>query len=172
MKNLSLSKIAISDIPTLQYISKQTFIEAFAAVNTEANMTKYLEEALSIQRLTDEFMTEGSEFYFVKNEEEIAGYLKLNFGDSQTEPMGEKSMEIERIYVLKAYLGRGLGQFMFDQAIEIGCQKQLNVLWLGVWEENHRALNFYKKNGLIEFDKHKFLLGDDLQTDVLMKIVL
>lgn len=172
MTNLSLSKIVISDIPTLQNISKQTFIEAFAAVNTEANMTKYLEEVLSIQRLTDEFMTEGSEFYFIKNEQEIAGYLKLNFGDSQTEPMGEKSMEIERIYVLKAYLGRGLGQFMFDQAIEIGRKKQLDVLWLGVWEENHRALNFYKKNGLIEFDKHKFLLGDDLQTDVLMKIVL
>lgn len=172
MTNLSLSKIAISDIPTLQDISKQTFIEAFAAVNTEANMTKYLEEALSIQRLTDEFMTEGSEFYFVKKEEEIAGYLKLNFGESQTEPMGEKSMEIERIYVLKAYLGLGLGQFMFDQAIEIGRKKQLNVLWLGVWEENQSALNFYKKNGLIEFDKHKFLLGDDQQTDVLMKIVL
>lgn len=135
-------------------------------------MTKYLKEALSIQRLTDEFMTEGSEFYFVKNEEEIAGYLKLNFGDSQTEPMGEKSMEIERIYVLKAYLGRGLGQFMFDQAIEIARKKQLNVLWLGVWEENQSALNFYKKNGLIEFDKHKFLLGDDLQTDVLMSCSL
>lgn len=81
-------------------------------------------------------------------------------------------MEIERIYVLKAYLGLGLGQFMFDQAIEIGRKKQLNVLWLGVWEENQSALNFYKKNGLIEFDKHKFLLGDDQQTDVLMKIVL
>jgi ribosomal protein S18 acetylase RimI-like enzyme len=172
MKNLSLSKIAISDIPTLQNISKQTFIEAFAAVNTEANMTKYLEESLSIQRLTDEFMTAGSEFYFLENEQEIAGYLKLNFGESQTEPMGENSMEIERIYVLKAYLGRGLGQFIFDQAIEIARKKHLTVLWLGVWEENHRALNFYKKNGLVEFDKHNFILGNDLQTDVMMKIML
>ena len=172
MKNLSLSKIAISDIPTLQNISKQTFIEAFAAVNTEANMTKYLEESLSIQRLTDEFMTAGSEFYFLENEQEIAGYLKLNFGESQTEPMGENSMEIERIYVLKAYLGRGLGQFIFDQAIEIARKKHLTVLWLGVWEENHRALNFYKKNGLVEFDKHNFILGNDVQTDVLMKMWL
>lgn len=79
MTNLSLSKIAISDIPTLQDISKQTFIEAFAAVDTEANMTKYLEEALSIQRLTDEFMTEGSEFYFVKKRRRNCRVFEVEF---------------------------------------------------------------------------------------------
>jgi ribosomal protein S18 acetylase RimI-like enzyme len=172
MTTISLEKISVSDVEWLQEISKQTFIETFAAVNTEANMTKYLEESLSIPTLTDELMTAGSEFYFAKIEDKIVGYLKLNFGNAQTESMGDNSIEIERIYVLNAFLGQGIGQFMLDQAIEIAHQKQLKFLWLGVWEENHRALNFYKKNGLVEFDKHNFILGNDVQTDVLMKIML
>ena len=172
MTTISLEKISVSDVEWLQEISKQTFIETFAAVNTESNMTKYLEESLSIPTLTYELMTAGSEFYFAKIEDKIVGYLKLNFGNAQTESMGDNSIEIERIYVLNAFLGQGIGQFMFDQAIEIAHQKQLKFLWLGVWEENHRALNFYKKNGLVEFDKHNFILGNDVQTDVLMKIML
>lgn len=172
MTTISLEKISVSDVEWLQEISTQTFIETFAAVNTESNMAKYLAESLSISTLTDELLREGSEFYFAKIENQIVGYLKLNFGHAQTESMGDNSIEIERIYVLKDFLGQGIGQFMFDKAIEMARQKRLNVLWLGVWEENHRALSFYKKNGLVEFDKHKFILGNDVQMDVMLRLFL
>jgi ribosomal protein S18 acetylase RimI-like enzyme len=172
MTNISLEKISVSDVEWLQEISKQTFIETFAAVNTVSNMLQYLNGALSIQTLSDEMMKKDSEFYFAKKEDKIVGYLKLNFGDSQTESIDENGMEIERIYVLKAFHGQGIGQYMFDEAIAMARQKHLKFLWLGVWEENHRALNFYKKNGLVEFDKHNFILGNDVQTDVLMKMWL
>jgi ribosomal protein S18 acetylase RimI-like enzyme len=46
----------------------------------------------------------------------------------------------------------------------------VNSIWLGVWEKNHNAIGFYTKNGFITFDKHLFLLGDDQQTDLLMKL--
>jgi ribosomal protein S18 acetylase RimI-like enzyme len=117
-------------------------------------------------------MKKDSEFYFAKKEDKIVGYLKLNFGDSQTESIDENGMEIERIYVLKAFHRQGIGQYMFDKAVDMARQKQLKFLWLGVWEENYKALNFYKKNGLVEFDKHNFILGNDVQTDVLMKMWL
>jgi ribosomal protein S18 acetylase RimI-like enzyme len=172
MTNISLEKISVSDVEWLQEISKQTFIETFAAVNTVSNMLQYLNGALSIQTLSDEMMKKDSEFYFAKIEDKIVGYLKLNFGDSQTESIDENGMEIERIYVLKAFHRQGIGQYMFDKAVDMARQKQLKFLWLGVWEENHKALNFYKKNGLVEFDKHNFILGNDVQTDVLMKMWL
>jgi ribosomal protein S18 acetylase RimI-like enzyme len=172
MTTISLEKISVSDVEWLQEISKQTFIETFAAVNTVSNMLQYLNGALSIQTLSDEMMKKDSEFYFAKIEDKIVGYLKLNFGDSQTESIDENGMEIERIYVLKAFHRQGIGQYMFDKAVDMARQKQLKFLWLGVWEENHKALNFYKKNGLVEFDKHNFILGNDVQTDVLMKMWL
>ena len=100
------------------------------------------------------------------------GYLKLNFGDSQTELKDQKALEIERIYVLKEFHGKKVGQLLFEKALKIAEEKKVDYVWLGVWEENLRAINFYKKNGFEEFDKHIFKLGNDEQTDIMMKLKL
>jgi ribosomal protein S18 acetylase RimI-like enzyme len=45
-------------------------------------------------------------------------------------------------------------------------------MWLGVWDQNVKAIEFYRRQGLSEFSKHDFLLGNDQQTDILMKLKL
>ena len=102
----------------------------------------------------------------------MIGYLKLNFGDTQTELKDANAVEIERIYVLNEFQGKKVGQLFYDKAIEIAIERKADYVWLGVWEENKRALNFYRKNGFLEFDKHIFKLGEDEQTDIMMKLVL
>ena len=167
---MKIRKINIDDLETLRYLSIQTFKETFEEVNTEEDMQKYLDENLSIEKLKTELENPNSEFYFAENNDEILGYLKLNFKDAQTEKLEENHFEIERIYVLKAFLGQKIGQILFDKAIEIGREKNLEYVWLGVWEENHRAIRFYGKNGFEIFGKHDFVLGEDVQTDLLMKM--
>ena len=172
MKNIEIIKITIIDINQLQKIGRETFYETFSESNTEENMRNYLETGFSIDKITTELNDENAEFYFAKIENNVIGYLKLNFGASQTELKSEKAIEIERIYVLKEYHGQKVGQILYDKAIEIAKKKNAEFVWLGVWEENPRAINFYKKNGFIEFDKHIFKLGDDEQTDIMMKLNL
>ena len=167
---MKIRKINIDDLEALRNLSIQTFMETFEEVNTEEDMQKYLDENLSIERLKTELENVNSEFYFAENNDEILGYLKLNFKDAQTEKLEENHFEIERIYVLKAFLGQKIGQILFDKAIEIGREKNLEYVWLGVWEENHRAIRFYGKNGFEIFGKHDFILGEDVQTDLLMKM--
>ena len=167
---MKIRKINIDDLETLRNLSIQTFKETFEEVNTEEDMQKYLHENLSIEKLKSELENPNSEFYFAENNDEILGYLKLNFKDAQTEKLEENHFEIERIYVLKAFLGQKIGQILFDKAIEIGREKNLEYVWLGVWEENHRAIRFYEKNGFEIFGKHDFVLGEDVQTDLLMKM--
>ena len=169
---MKIRKINIDDLETLRNLSIQTFKETFEEVNTEEDMQKYLLENLSIEKLKTELENPNSEFYFAENNDEILGYLKLNFKDAQTEKLEENHFEIERIYVLKAFLGQKIGQILFDKAIEIGREKNLEYVWLGVWEENHRAIRFYEKNGFEIFGKHDFVLGKDVQTDLLMKLKL
>jgi ribosomal protein S18 acetylase RimI-like enzyme len=135
-------------------------------------MNKYLQENFSLEKITTEFNDINSQFYFAKDGEKILGYLKLNFGESQTELKDQRALEIERIYVLKEFHGKKVGQVLFDKALEIAEEKNVDYVWLGVWEENPKALNFYKKNGFEEFDKHIFQLGNDKQTDLLMKLKL
>ena len=169
---MKIRKINIDDLEALRNLSIQTFKETFEEVNTEEDMQKYLLENLSIEKLKSELENPNSEFYFAENNDEILGYLKLNFKDAQTEKLEENHFEIERIYVLKAFLGQKIGQILFDKAIEIGREKNLEYVWLGVWEENHRAIRFYGKNGFEIFGKHDFVLGKDVQTDLLMKLKL
>ena len=49
-------------------------------------------------------------------------------------------------------------------------KKGYEKVWLGVWEYNKNAIEFYKHMGFKIFSKHSFLLGDDNQTDLLLKI--
>jgi len=169
MENIEIRKVMFQDIGLLQKIGRKTFFETFAESNTEENMSKYLEEGFSIEKLTEELNDDYSEFYFVVLAEKVIGYLKLNFGSSQTELQDSSSLEIERIYVLQEYHGKKVGQLLYDKAIEIAYNGEVAYVWLGVWEENPRAIRFYEKNGFVAFDKHIFKLGDDEQTDIMMK---
>lgn len=172
MSDIVIIRCTINDLTKLQQISRQTFYETFADLNTEEDMKKYLEEELSLEKLTAELNNEDSEFYFAELNDEVIGYLKINCGKAQTELKEQKALEIERIYARKEFHGKKLGQLLYDKAIQIARDKNAAYIWLGVWEENRRAINFYKKNGFVEFDKHIFKLGDDAQTDIMMKLEL
>lgn len=172
MENIQIKRVTSDDISQLQRIGRQTFYETFAAWNSEENMTKYLDESFSTEKLKTELNDNGSEFYFAVLDSNIIGYLKLNFGQAQTELKDNKALEIERIYVVREFQGKNIGQLLYEKAIKIARQKNAEYVWLGVWEENPRAIKFYKKNGFTEFDKHIFVLGGDEQTDIMMKLEL
>jgi len=172
ISDIHIERVSTQDEAALQLVSRQTFNETFSASNNAQDMQSYLNNQLSLEHLTFELNQAGSEFYFALNNQRIIGYLKINFVDAQTELKDKQAMEIERIYVLKEFYGLGVGQILFDHALKIGRNKSLQYIWLGVWEENHRAIRFYEKNGFETFDKHLFLLRSDKQTDLMMKRML
>ena len=172
MESISIIPVHTHDIERLQHISRLTFEQTFAEHNSIADMQAYLNKCFSIDKLLIEFNNPKSEFYFAQDGEKIVGYLKVNTGDAQTELKDLNAFEIERIYVDKAYLGKKIGQLLFEKAIELAKSKKATYVWLGVWEQNYRALAFYEKNGFAPFDKHIFMLGNDAQTDIMMKLLL
>ncbi|WP_066436238.1 GNAT family N-acetyltransferase [Chryseobacterium sp. CCH4-E10] len=172
MTSIVLKKASAGDLETLQQIGKKTFYETFAKHNSEEEMQKYLSESFASEKLLKELNTPDSQFFIAWEEENPVGYLKINLGASQTELQDEASMEIERIYVKSSHHGKKVGQLLYDKALEIALQQQKKYIWLGVWEENKRAVSFYSKNGFTQFDKHIFRLGDEEQTDLMMKKVL
>ncbi len=169
---MEIIEAKMQEFNELQQISKQTFYETFADVNTAENMQKFLQEAYDIDKLRAEMENPDSAFYFAKLDDKIIGYLKINWGPSQTELKGIDSLEIERIYVSKEFHGMKVGQLLHEKALDIAREKHCRYVWLGVWENNARAISFYKKNGFVEFGQHKFMLGDDEQRDIMMRLAL
>lgn len=172
MANIEIRRVLPNEISQLQTIGRQTFAETFSSGNTEENMKEYLDKGFATGKLQIELSDKSSEFYFALLNDKVIGYLKLNFGQSQTEIRDGDALEIERIYVLKEFHGEKVGQALYEKAIEIAKQKSVGYVWLGVWEENSRAIRFYEKNGFTAFDKHIFKLGNDEQTDIMMKLQL
>lgn len=167
--DIKIINASVDQIDQLINISRKTFYETFSEMNSEDNMNKYLDHSFSKEKLTAELLNPDSTFYFATQNGNIIGYLKLNSANSQTELKDNKAIEIERIYVLKEFHGKSVGQHLYNKALEIAMNSKVEYLWLGVWENNYRAISFYKKNGFIEFDTHIFKLGDEEQTDFLMK---
>jgi len=172
MEKIKIRRITIIDIDQLKEIGKLTFEETYSSQNSKENIKEYLENEFSTDKLNIELLDKNSEFYFAELEGKTIGYLKINFGHSQTEIKDENTLEIERIYVLKEFQGKKVGQLLYEKAVGIAKQKVISYVWLGVWEKNTSAIRFYEKNGLVAFDKHIFKLGNDKQTDIMMKLKL
>jgi len=167
---MEIRKVNLRDVDQLQKIGNRTFIQSYASDMGEEHIKEYLKNAFSIEKLKAELIDKNSEFYFAELEGNVIGYLKINFGQSQTEINGKKSLEIERIYVLNEFHGKKVGQVFFEKVIEISKRKNAIYVWLGVWEKNPRAIRFYEKNGFVEFDKHIYKMGGTEPVDIMMKL--
>ena len=167
-----INKATAEDLEIVQSLGRQTFSETFSDSNSEEMMKQYLEESFSTEKMISELNNLDSYFFTAWEDDDPIGYLKLNSGLAQTELQNDVSLEIERIYVKKSHHGKKIGQLLYEKALEMAENLQKEYLWLGVWEENHRALDFYRKNGFETFGTHTFRLGEDEQTDLMMKKVL
>ncbi len=162
----------LADLKTLQTLSRTTFSESFAAQNNPGDFAHYLREAFSDVNLTAELKNAESRFFFLRVRDQIAGYTKINTGNAQTELQDPKGMEIERIYVTKAFQGRGLGSWMLSALQGLAEAEGREYIWLGVWEENTDAIRFYLKHGFVTFGRHPYYIGSDRQMDWMMRLQL
>ncbi|UOE58506.1 GNAT family N-acetyltransferase [Priestia filamentosa] len=165
---INIKKCTLEDLRKLQEISYETFNETFKHQNSPENMKAYLEKAFNLEQVEKELSNTSSHFFFVYVDNEIAGYLKVNTDDAQSEEMGDESLEIERIYIKNNFQKHGLGKCLFNKAIDMAMEHNKKKIWLGVWEKNENALIFYKKMGFIQTGAHSFYMGDEEQVDFIM----
>jgi diamine N-acetyltransferase len=169
---INIKRCTFEDLHKLQEISYETFNETFKHQNSEENMNNYLEKAFNLKQLEKELSNASSKFFFVYINDEIAGYLKINSDDAQSEKMGKESLEIERIYIRNKFQKHGLGKLLLNKAMEVAMEGNKKKIWLGVWEKNETAIAFYKKMEFVQTGAHSFYMGDEKQTDFLMTKLL
>lgn len=169
MPPIQITLCQSDEVPLLRQMAESTFVKAFGAQNTPEDMAAYIAKAFSLAHVQGEFDNPDSYFYFAKEEGKAIAYLKLNFNQAQTDLKEEEGMEIERIYVESTHQGRGIGATLFDFAWDIAIERGVTYVWLGVWDQNPGAIRFYEPQGFRAFSQHSFLLGQDLQSDILMR---
>jgi len=169
MANLCIRTADEDDAALIADLSRRTFYETFAAQNTKADMDKFMEEQFSRELLIDQVSEPGNTFLLAFMDDQPAGYARLTESENPASLGKANALEISRIYVVNTAIGTGIGKALMEECIQVAVQRNKEVIWLGVWEHNTRAISFYKKFGFSQFDTHLFILGNDPQTDWLMK---
>lgn len=157
------------DFEALLRFARHQFIVTYSAQNTPENLAAYLSDAFTEKPFREKFEHPETLILVALHGDSIVGYAKLNFGNAQTETDYPGSGELERLYVHTQLKGLGLGKRLFAEACAQARERGASYLWLGVWEHNVAARVFYEKLGLERTGTHTFVLGDDRQTDWVMR---
>ncbi len=167
--SLVIRAAGLPDLASLTQLSTDTFFETYAAYNEKDSMDRYLAENFNLRQMAAELSDPQNQFFLAYSGNELAGYIKLRTSVLLEKLKDKKAIEIERIYVLKAFQGKNIGAALLKHSLELGAANGFETIWLGVWTENPKAIRFYERWGFEIFGTHIFYFGDDPQTDYLMK---
>jgi ribosomal protein S18 acetylase RimI-like enzyme len=156
------------DAELIADLSRQTFYDSFAAQNTPGDMHRFMTEQFTREALIKEVGSEGNIFLLAYIDGVVAGYVRMREGERRPEFGSKISIELARIYATKESIGKGVGSALMQQCIQIAGELNKEIIWLGVWEHNQQAIDFYTRWGFSKFAEHDFVLGSDVQTDWLM----
>jgi len=162
----------INDAELIANLSRQTFHETFASHNTQADMEMFMNEQFTKEALMKEVGEPGNIFLLAYDGDMPVGYVRMRENNNPPELNGAAAIEVARIYAVAAAIGKGVGKLLMQRCIDIARQNGKDIIWLGVWEQNQRAIEFYSKWGFEKFGTHVFLLGNDPQMDWLMKKIV
>ena len=176
---LRIRRLGAGDAELVRELARRTFTETFKGATSDEDLYKFLDEAYEVGLLRQELVAPGSEYFVAEiRGEDVAGvalqryipvgYLKVNVGQAQTEPMGEDAFEVQRIYVLQGFKGRRIGSVLMTLAELRARAAGKRRMWLGVWEFNYPAQKFYHAKGFERIGEHTFVTGTEAQTDWLL----
>lgn len=166
---ITIRKGTFKDATLLTTMGKETFEEAFAGDNTPENMAHYLEKNFNKEKIISEIKDDNTQFFIACVNDKPAGYAKVRINEEVKKVLKEKAIELERIYVSSSFQGKKVGASLLQTCLDHARENGFRWIWLGVWENNHKAQNFYAKWGFEKFGEHVFQMGDDPQTDWIMK---
>ncbi len=169
MNEIRIRIADIADAAAIVNISRETFYNAYAAFNTAKNMNKFMNEFFSLEKIKQELQEENTIYLLAYSNNNIAGYVKLkDKALPEINLSNDNTVEIARIYTSTNNINKGIGSIMMNECIDYAKKLKRSFIWLGVWENNLKAIRFYERFGFKKTGEHVFALGDDLQTDWLM----
>jgi ribosomal protein S18 acetylase RimI-like enzyme len=159
-----------ADADALSRLAAATFRDTFAGSSTPADMAHYLAEAFTPAQQAREIADPAAIVLLAEDRSDagsvsLIGYAHLVAGAAPAAVTGPAAIELKRLYVDRAWHGRGVAHLLMDAGLHAARRRGAETVWLGVWEHNPRAIAFYSKYGFTRVGQHTFVLGTDAQTD-------
>jgi ribosomal protein S18 acetylase RimI-like enzyme len=164
-----IREATVADAPLVAELAARLFEQTFGPVNTPEDMAFYLANTFSVDRQAAELSDPDRSTLLAFDDTGTAiGFAMMRRGSRSNGIVGERPVEIQRIYADRSMHGRGLGHRLMNSCVEQVRAWTGDVLWLAVWEKNARAIAFYTRVGFTAVGVQDFVLGSDVQHDLVM----
>ena len=169
---VSVRRAAVHDAPALSAFARRVFHDTFAADNTPEDMAVYLAQAFSPAKQQAELEDARRVCLLMEADGVLIAYASLLDSAPHAAVAAAHPVELERFYLDQRWHGRGVAASFMEAARGVARAWQGDVLWLGVWERNAKAIRFYEKQGFERVGAQTFWLGSDEQHDAVMSTAL
>ena len=156
------------DAALLTELGAATFSETFESANTPDDFASYMAAAFGEDIQRAELEDRDTIVFFAERDGEAVGYVMLREGQAPSFVVADDALQIVRLYARQQVLGRGIGAALMQRALAEAAARGKDAVWLGVWDRNDRAIRFYESWGFHRTGSQPFLLGSDLQNDLVM----
>lgn len=158
------------DVVAIARLGAHVFSTTFGHSVPAHELQAYLDESYSIEAVTCDVEDPAKDmFVATKPGIGVIGFALLTRGSS--EPCIahlENYVELQRIYVHPEHHGGGVGKLLAHAVEKTARDQGFTYMWLGVWEENHKARKVYERLGYRMVGDHDFVIGEVVQTDNIM----
>lgn len=165
-----LRRAVPADAPSLAVLAERTFRDAFGPRNSPESMDLHCAKCFGTDIQLREIEDPGLVTTVAEADRRMIAFSQLRIPSAHAKVAARRPAEINRIYVLADWHGRGIAQDLMRDALATAARDECDCLWLGVWEHNPRAMAFYRKFGLEVVGTHAFMLGLDRQRDLIMSV--
>ena len=167
-KEIIIEKARPEDAEFIIELARKTFIETYGEFNDPSNVELYVSESFSDHVISEELSTPHARFYIAYLDGIPVGFCKLR-NDRQPKAIEGRTLEVQRIYVLKEFQGYHVGKALMDKVKQLAREEKYPVIWLQVWQKNDKAIRFYQNAGFVVYETTGFQFGKETQQDYLMR---
>ena len=155
----NITKAKPSDAKQLAPIAKEAFLTAHGHSAPKEDIENYVAANFNESNFIEELSNPDNHYYLIYHDNKLAGYSKITLNTSNENIASENATYMSRLYLLKEFYGLNLGKKLFNFNIEFSKQHNQQGIWLAVWVENERAINFYTKRGFKIVGKYDFRIS-------------
>ncbi len=166
----TILKAGAAEAGVLSVLATVTFYEAYFEQDTPIDIANYIVDSFAVEQIAAEIADPGNEFYIAYRAEKAVGYIKLVRGTEAEGIDTAISLELKRIYVVERFWRQGVGDELVKFAMARTRELGFEYLWLGVWQENTRALGFYSKYGFERVGTIVFPYGDSVGINDVLRL--
>jgi ribosomal protein S18 acetylase RimI-like enzyme len=166
---LSIRRATVNDTTLIASFGARTFEEAYGSQNKKEDIEEYLSSSFNEAHIRSQLLDRSSIFLLAYKGKRLVGYSMLYAGDAPDAVSGLRPIELARIYIDGIHIGQGFGSRLMEACIQAATETDHDVIWLGVWKKNERAIAFYRKCGFKKVGEKEFVVGRDVQHDFIME---